>query len=128
MRNTSLALSADKVAVLSNFVRNTYYAVIRGNYMAFSVMGRSVSRPGVLDKSKSFEYAERMQKIDPMHHEEYEDIIARIKEGDASYHVQPSDKHYFRADYTLHTRKLIRLMYECRQNIHVGVKVEIKKI
>ena len=44
-KGTQYAIPQDKLALLSKFMRETYYATIRGQYMLFDVLGRGVSRP-----------------------------------------------------------------------------------
>ena len=47
---TQYQLDKEKVALLSKFMRETYYRTIRGQHMSFDIVGRSVSRPGLLNK------------------------------------------------------------------------------
>lgn len=46
-KGTQYAIPQDKLALLSKFMRETYYATMRGQYMLFDVLGRGVSRPEV---------------------------------------------------------------------------------
>lgn len=102
---TEFSLSAEKVAVLSNFIRHAYFASIRGKIMAFDVLGRSVSRQGILDKSGSAVFADRMVSLDPENAQEYRDIANRLRQQQpASFAIKPGNRHFFRSDYTLHTR------------------------
>lgn len=102
---TRFAMPQDKVDLLSKFMRETYYPTIRGKFMLFDVMGRSVSRPGVPNKSATALFAKRMTVLDPAHADEFEDIIARLEgRQPADYALKPLHTHYFRGDYTLHVR------------------------
>ena len=102
---TRYALSQDKVDLVSRFMRDTYYATIRGKYMMYDVMGRSVSRVNILDKSQKARFARRMMKLDPEHADEFKQIVARMTGKAApSYGVTPKHTHYYRGDYTLHVR------------------------
>lgn len=104
-RGTRYALPVDKMALLSKFMRGTYYQTIRGKYMSYDVLGRGVSRPGILDKSAMAEFARRMIVLDPEYAGEYEAIVERLTERKpADYAVKPSHTHYFIGDYTLHVR------------------------
>lgn len=103
-RGTSYAIPKEKLEILTRFVRGTYYPVIRGQYLLFDVLGRGMSRPHNTLRAGSA-YLDRLMVLDPEHKEEYETIKARVtgKQG-ADYGVKPAHTHYFRADYTLHSR------------------------
>lgn len=102
---TQYQLDKEKVELLSKFMRETYYRTVRGQNMSFDVVGRSVSRPGLLNKRTTATYAKRMIDIDPTHADEYKDIIARLnRKQPADYQVTASHTHYFRGDYSLHVR------------------------
>lgn len=102
---TQYQLDKEKVELLSKFMRETYYRTVRGQNMSFDVVGRSVSRPGLLNKRTNATYAKRMIDIDPTHADEYKAIIARLnRKQPADYQVTASHTHYFRGDYSLHVR------------------------
>lgn len=102
---TQYQLDKEKVELLSKFMRETYYRAVRGQNMSFDVVGRSVSRPGLLNKRTTATYAKRMIDIDPTHSDEYKAIIARLnRKQPADYQVTASHTHYFRGDYSLHVR------------------------
>ena len=102
---TQYQLDKEKVKLLSKFMRETYYRTVRGQNMSFDVVGRSVSRPGLLNKRNTTTYAQRMIDIDPAHADEYKAIIARLnRKQPADYQVTASHTHYFRGDYSLHVR------------------------
>lgn len=61
---TRFAIPDEKLQIISKFMRETYYPAIRGKYMLFDVMGRSISRPGTQDKSKASLFARRMTVLD----------------------------------------------------------------
>lgn len=102
---TRYQLDKEKVELLSKFMRETYYRTVRGQNMSFDVVGRSVSRPGLLSKKATTTYVKRMLDIDPTHANEYKAIIARLnRKQPADYQVTASHTHYFRGDYSLHVR------------------------
>lgn len=102
---TQYQLDKEKVELLSKFMRETYYRTVRGQNMSFDVVGRSVSRPGLLNQRTTATYAKRMIDIDPTHADEYKAIIARLnRKQPADYQVTASHTHYFRGDYSLHVR------------------------
>lgn len=104
-RGTRFAMPQDKLELISKFMRETYYATIRGKYMSFDVLGRGVSRPGILNKSNALLFAKRMVELDQAHADEFRTIVARMEgtkePGDG---IRPKHTHYFRGDYTLHVR------------------------
>lgn len=104
-KGTKYAIPEDKLALLSKFMRETYYATIRGQYMLFDAMGRGVSRPNNTKKAQTALFAERMAELDTAHADELRAIVERLKgKQPASYSIQPKHTHYFRGDYTLHVR------------------------
>ena len=104
-QGTKYELDAGKIELLSKFMRETYYQTIRGKYMLFDVLGRSVSRPGTTNKSGTVLFAKRMLVLDPAHTDEYNTIIERLEgKKTASYGLTPLHTHYFNGDYTLHVR------------------------
>ena len=104
-RGTRFAMPQERLNLISKFMRETYYPTIRGKYMLFDVMGRSVSRPGVPDKSHTALFAQRMEILDTVHAQEFREIISRLREKKpADYAIKPQHTHYFRGDYSLHVR------------------------
>lgn len=104
-KGTQYAISEDKLAIVSKFMRETYYSTIRGQYMLFDVLGRGVSRPDITKKTNTILFAKRMINLDPAHADEFQTIIKRIEgEEPANYGLTPKHTHYFRGDYTLHVR------------------------
>lgn len=104
-KGTRFAIPQEKLALVSKFMRETYYATIRGQYMLFDVLGRGVSRPEITDKSHTALFAKRMAELDEAHADEFKAIIARLEDKKpADYALQPKHTHYFRGDYTLHIR------------------------
>lgn len=104
-KGTQYAISEDKLAIVSKFMRETYYSTIRGQHMLFDVLGRGVSRPDITKKTNTILFAKRMIDLDPAHADEFQTIIKRIEgEEPANYGLTPKHTHYFRGDYTLHVR------------------------
>ena len=104
-KGTGYAIPEDKLTLLSKFMRETYYATIRGQYMLFDVLGRGMSRPNITKKAHTALFAKRMIELDPSHADEFKAIIERLNgKQPASYALSPKHTHYFRGDYTLHVR------------------------
>ncbi|MBC9794663.1 polysaccharide lyase family 8 super-sandwich domain-containing protein [Sinomicrobium weinanense] len=103
LAGTSYALSGSKLDILTNFIRNTYTQVIRGQYMDFSVNGRSIARKNNLLSSGFAGTLTKLKDIDPAHIAEYDDIIARLNGTQAAgYQVNELQTQYWRSDYALY--------------------------
>lgn len=101
-QGTSYELPADKLDIISRYIRQTYYSTIRRGYMAYEVLGRSISRPDALNRTGSASLAKRMIILDKRNENEYNDIIKRLS-GDDRF-IRPMHTHYHIGDYTLHIR------------------------
>ena len=105
VNGTPYALTEDKIALLSRFLKDTYLKTIRGQYTDFNVIGRGVSRPNVLDMGTVKNQLLLAKEIDPKNNMEWDNAIARIGGLKApSYTVTKTHNQYFNSDYTLHTR------------------------
>ncbi|GHV87675.1 chloramphenicol resistance protein [Spirochaetia bacterium] len=103
---TPYALSGEKLEIFSKFVRETFFAIFRGQYALFGVGGRGLlSREHASFSPGSAVFAERMKQIDPANSAIYDDAISRLR-GDQSarYKIAAKHTHYPIGDYTIHTR------------------------
>ena len=66
--------------------------------MLFDVMGRSVSRPGVPDKSHTALFAQRMEILDTAHAREFREIISRLKEEKPADYASSLNIHIISAE------------------------------
>lgn len=102
---TEFALPKSQLEILSNFARNTFFKVIRGQYVHHNTLGRSVSRTNAFNRSGNSRFAEAMIIMDPEHKTEYELILKRLKgEEGANYGLKANNTSYFVGDYVIHTR------------------------
>ena len=99
---TPYAMSKEKVALFSNFYRNSYLKTIRNNYIDFSVHGRGVSRPNILLKKAE---VPRMKSL------VLQDTDNSLYWGKTiqSWNNNTSDNtachhHFWKGDYTIHRR------------------------
>lgn len=114
VKETPYALSADKVALLSNFYRNTFLKAIRGEYADFNIEGRRISRFDMLNLEKQIESGQILKaspqiliakEVDPKNAVDWDSAIARITgQQGPSYNVKKLHTQYFNSDYTLHVR------------------------
>lgn len=101
---TRFAMSDEKVELFSRFVRETYLNVFRGRHMDFSVCGRSVSRPGMLDAGANEAFFSRMSALDPANAEEYGIAARRFATGNAAAGRTARNTFFHTSDYMLHNR------------------------
>ncbi|MFR9166634.1 MAG: polysaccharide lyase family 8 super-sandwich domain-containing protein [Dysgonomonas sp.] len=107
LNGTGFELSSDKKVILHNFLVKTYFPSIRGKYMLYNVMGRSVTRAntGRLDASDMIDNLNILRTIDPANAEDYDNARYRITGVQSpDYMIEPIHNHYWRTDYTLHQR------------------------
>lgn len=102
---TKYELKGEQLDILSNFVRNTFLTTIRGEYMHYNVMGRSVSRAGLSQKKSFARFIDNMAKIDPANKAEYESASQRMKsQKTADFRVGNRNILYPISDYSIHIR------------------------
>ncbi|WP_025762883.1 polysaccharide lyase family 8 super-sandwich domain-containing protein [Dyadobacter tibetensis] len=101
---TAYAIPAEKLAIFSGFVRNSFIKASRGSYTDFNVYNRGISRPN--NGKADFVLIEKLKEFDlPEYNQEYENAINRMKGIWApSEQVAPENRHYWRSDYTVHHR------------------------
>lgn len=108
---TTYALPAEKLKMLDHYLNETFLKTIRGRYIDFSTEGRGVSRNDVLDKISITEKAgvnnllALAKKVNPLNVAALNDVEQRILQKEAaSFKVEPAHLHFWKADYTIHTR------------------------
>ena len=90
---------------LSNYIRDTYLKIIRGERLSYNIFGRSISRENSTSERGLIALLSFMSEIDPDYVQEYDDAIKRIsKQEPASYNITPLHKYFYRGEYTLHIR------------------------
>lgn len=106
LTGTEYELKGEKLEILSNYIRNTYLKTIRGQYIHYNAMGRSVSRKGATMKKSFSKYITDMATIDPAHAAEYELAVKRMSGTEnVSSGVKTENIVYPIADYVLHNRQ-----------------------
>lgn len=102
---TDYELKGEQLEILSNFVRNTFLTTIRGQFMHYNVMGRSVSRAGLSQKTSFARFINYMAKIDPVNKAVYESAFQRMKaEKTADFKITNRNILYPISDYSVHIR------------------------
>lgn len=102
---TDYAVPENQLRILSNFVKDSYTNIFRGEYILFTNIGRAATRPNATKQKSHISIFERMKTLDAAHGQVYENAIVRLT-GDepAGFGVTPWSNHYYRSDYTLHNQ------------------------
>lgn len=104
-KNSKYQINDEQLNVLSNFMRNTYLRTMRGRNYLFNVFGRSVAVPNRSNQNSFINSLNQLKEIDATYASTYTEAIARINLSQpASYGVENKHTHYYRADYTLHSK------------------------
>ncbi|WP_142687789.1 polysaccharide lyase family 8 super-sandwich domain-containing protein [Chitinophaga polysaccharea] len=106
LRGTTYSLSSSKLSLFRRYVLETEVPVVRGSIIDWNVVGRMIAAPSNIIANKYYlGPLAQMQQIDPENASLYGSAISRITNVQPpSYGIQPRNRHYFAADYTLHTR------------------------
>lgn len=129
LAGTKYALSGEKLNILSQFVRNAYLPVIRGQRMSFSTLGRGVTRTENTKQINMLKILEMLKEVDSENSNEYTAAIARIgKESAPSTGLKPFQTHFNRGEYTIQQRpeysfdirmasnRMMRSEYDIKEN------------
>ena len=104
VRQTAFNLSEDKLALFRTFVKEGIFGVMRGKTMDWNVMGRGVSRSGVLRKNLIGEL-DILQQIDTLGAPYYREVQQRMLRAEGlSPNKGPAHRHFWQTDFTVHTR------------------------
>lgn len=99
---TPYALSEEQLQVLSSYISKTYLPCVRGNNVAFNVMGRSMSRSGQMHQGSAIGMLKKMAEIDKKRAYIYEDGVTTIYGKKAEEVIYPQTfTHYYIGDYSL---------------------------
>lgn len=105
LAGTKYALGGDKLDILSQFVRNTFIPVIRGQRMSFSTLGRGVTRTNNTNQSGFTSILNLLKIVDTAHADEYDNATKRLTNVEApSFNVPSNQTHFYCGEYTLQQR------------------------
>jgi chondroitin AC lyase len=104
-RDTSFALSKDKIDLLSHYILDGQQWMVRGERWDYGAVGREISRKG--HNARSLITACRnMAKLGTARQKEFEDFAARIEKGAGTHESEMiGNRHFWRADFMAHHRK-----------------------
>jgi len=102
---TSYALDEKKLALFSKYYRDSYLRSIRGSYTDFSVEGRGISRPNILNKKGERNRLLTAQLLDIQNSADWNAAIARTENKvDPGYKILPYHRQFWIGDYVQHSR------------------------
>lgn len=104
MKGTRYELDGERLKLFRRFIIESIFGMVRGRWMDWNVLGRGISRVDATKRNFS-KALDKLMEIDPSHGEQYKTIKERLS-GDfsPSYDIQPSHRHYWATDYTVHKR------------------------
>lgn len=103
LEGTKYEMPKEKMALLSEYVRGTYFNTYRSYYIDYSVLGRSIAIENSL-MNKSQGILDNLIKYDAGHAKEYQDILNRYQKEDATYARSDRNQMFCVSDYMLHNR------------------------
>jgi chondroitin AC lyase len=104
LRETEYALPKDQLAILVNYLKNTFLKTIRGSFYDFNVRGRGISRKDSLSSGMGG-MVSKIKLFDPQNAAYWDASTLRTSgKKPASYSVTPSHNQYWKSGYTLHVR------------------------
>ena len=102
---TDYAEHGDYMDYISGFVRYGYLPSVRGQYMSFNNVGRSVADQGGTSRQGFGDTTSTLAELDPAHAEAFNQATLRLRgEKSPAYGITPMHRHYWRADYAVHQR------------------------
>jgi chondroitin AC lyase len=105
-KGTSYAISPEKIAILSDFVRKGFIKSSRGAYLDYNVLGRGISR--VNAAVTDIKLIEQVRNFDlDFHQEEYDQLLMGMKNSAFLEKTSPSENiNFWRSDYMVHKRPM----------------------
>lgn len=102
---TTYEEQGDYIDYISNFVRLGYLPSVRGQYMSFNNVGRSVADQGGTSRSGFSSITTSLAELDAANAEAFNNATLRLTgKKAASFGIEPMHRHYWRADYAVHQR------------------------
>ncbi|WP_165501344.1 polysaccharide lyase family 8 super-sandwich domain-containing protein [Pedobacter psychrodurus] len=104
LRETEYALPKDQLAILVDYLKNTFLKTIRGSFYDFNVRGRGISRKDSLSSGMGG-MVSKIKRFDPENAAYWDASTLRTSGKEpASYAVTHSHNQYWKSGYTLHLR------------------------
>lgn len=104
LRDTEYALPKDQLAILVNYLKNTFLKTIRGSFYDFNVRGRGISRKDSLSSGMGG-MVNKIKLFDPENAAYWDASIKRTSGAQLpDYKIEPSHTQFWKSGYTLHLR------------------------
>ncbi|MBT2564302.1 polysaccharide lyase 8 family protein [Pedobacter sp. ISL-68] len=104
LRETGYALPKDQLAILVNYLKNTFLKTIRGSFYDFNVRGRGISRKDSLSSGMGG-MVNKIKLFDPENAAYWDASVKRTSGAELpSYKIMPTHNQFWKSGYTLHLR------------------------
>lgn len=104
LRETEYALPKDQMAILVNYLKNTFLKTIRGSFYDFNVRGRGISRKDSLSSGMGGMIT-KIKLFDPANAAYWDAAVKRTSgEQLPDYEIIPAHNMFWKSGYTLHLR------------------------
>ena len=105
LAGTTYAAQGDYLDYISRFVRIGYLPSVRGQYMSYNNVGRSLARKNGTKQSGFATITSSLEELDPINAETFAQATQRLwGEAEPAHGLQAFHRHYWRSDYTVHQR------------------------
>ncbi|KQM69428.1 hypothetical protein ASE74_05375 [Pedobacter sp. Leaf216] len=105
LRGTEYALPKDQLAILVNYLKNTFLKTVRGSFYDFNVRGRGISRKDSLSSGMGGMVG-KIKLFDPENADYWDAAQLRTSgKKPVDYGITASHSQYWKSGYTLHLRK-----------------------
>jgi chondroitin AC lyase len=104
LRGTDYALPKDQLAILVNYLKNTFLKTIRGSFYDFNVRGRGISRKDSLSSGMGG-MVSKIKLFDPENAAYWDASVKRTSGAESSsYKITSTHNQFWKSGYTLHLR------------------------
>jgi len=104
LRGTDYALPKDQLAILVNYLKNTFLQTVRGSFYDFNVRGRGISRKDSLSSGMGGMVG-KIKLFDPENAAYWDASVKRTSGAESpSYKITPTHNQFWKSGYTLHLR------------------------
>lgn len=104
LRETEYALPKDQLAILVDYLKNTFLKTVRGSFYDFNVRGRGISRKDSLSSGMGG-MVSKIKLFDPENVAYWDASVKRTSGAELpSYKIMPTHNQFWKSGYTLHLR------------------------
>lgn len=104
LRETEYALRKNQLAILVDYLKNTFLKTVRGSFYDFNVRGRGISRKDSLSSDMGG-MVSKIKLFDPENATYWDASVKRTSGAELpSYKIMPTHNQFWKSGYTLHLR------------------------